>query len=349
MINDTNVDDWASLAAGRNREHELGRHRVRIGRTTSRVYAAEEFRPVLVLGPQRSYKTSGFAVPAILDWEGPAVITSVRHDVLDDTFDWRSKLGSVAVFDPSAALVNTRYSSNRYNWNVLAECRTWDGSVRTARALSEAGRAGGIQDGDFWFSAAAKLLTPHLFAASNNEYTMADVARWINTQEEFEVRSLLQTVGHEGAITSAEASWQREDRARSSIYTTAEQVIRVFEYEDSNLTTGPFLDLDRFLASSSNTLYICAPPDEQEEYKPLFTGLVRTLVRKVYNLNNGVADAEAQMVADDLDVELADPDRVHSRVGRGQAVAGVGSQGLPVRALWMASMARMWWPRALTR
>ena len=31
------------------------------------------------------------------------------------------------------------------------------------------------------------------------------------------------------------------------------------------------------------------------------------------------------------------------------AVAGVGSQGLPVRALWMASMARMWWPRALTR
>ena len=30
-------------------------------------------------------------------------------------------------------------------------------------------------------------------------------------------------------------------------------------------------------------------------------------------------------------------------------VAGVGSQGLPVRALWMASMARMWWPRVLTR
>ena len=32
-----------------------------------------------------------------------------------------------------------------------------------------------------------------------------------------------------------------------------------------------------------------------------------------------------------------------------QVVAGVGSQGLPVRALWMASMARMWWPRVLTR
>ena len=32
-----------------------------------------------------------------------------------------------------------------------------------------------------------------------------------------------------------------------------------------------------------------------------------------------------------------------------QVVAGVGSHGLPVRALWMASMARMWWPRVLTR
>ena len=31
------------------------------------------------------------------------------------------------------------------------------------------------------------------------------------------------------------------------------------------------------------------------------------------------------------------------------AVAGVGSQGLPVRALWMASIGRMWWPRALAR
>ena len=30
-------------------------------------------------------------------------------------------------------------------------------------------------------------------------------------------------------------------------------------------------------------------------------------------------------------------------------VAGVGSQGLPVRALWMASMARTLWPRVLTR
>jgi hypothetical protein len=47
-----------------------------------------------------------------------------------------------------------------------------------------------------------------------------------------------------------------------------------------------------------------------------------------------------------------DPFGVHSRVrapGRGQAVAGVGSQGLPASAVWMASMARMPWLAAETR
>jgi hypothetical protein len=41
---------------------------------------------------------------------------------------------------------------------------------------------------------------------------------------------------------------------------------------------------------------------------------------------------------------------VHSRVKlRCHAVEMVGSQGLPMRALWMASMARTSWPRELTR
>ena len=50
--------------------------------------------------------------------------------------------------------------------------------------------------------------------------------------------------------------------------------------------------------------------------------------------------------------EAGPVERVHSRVRVGrwrQLVAGFGSQGVPVRAAWMASVARMPWPRALTR
>jgi len=157
------------------------------------------------------------------------------------------------------------------------------------RALTEAGRGGGLTESDFWYGAAAKLITPHLFAAGKNGYTMEDVVRWIKTQEEFEVRSLLQATGHEQSIVSAEAEWKREVRARSSIYTTAEQVLRVFDFENTDVLKGPFLDIGSFLGSTSDTIYVCAPPDEQEEYQPIFTGLARTVLRAAYMRNTYAA------------------------------------------------------------
>jgi len=119
---------------------------------------------------------------------------------------------------------------------------------------------------------------------------MADVMRWIKTQEEFEVRALLQNTGLDFAIHAAESAWQREDRARSSVYTTLESALRAFDYVESGVGLGPFIDIDRFLSAPADTLYLTAPPDEQEEYQPLFTGLTRTVIREVYLRNQSAHD-----------------------------------------------------------
>lgn len=84
-------------------------YRIRVGTYAGRTFASEEFRPVLVLGPQRSFKTSGFAIPAMLDWGGPAVVTSVRTDVIDQTLGWRQQRGEAMIFDPAGALKDTKY------------------------------------------------------------------------------------------------------------------------------------------------------------------------------------------------------------------------------------------------
>jgi len=287
---DNSTSDWRTLTSDPDRSLEA--HRVRVGTAGEVTYASEAFRPVLIFGPQRSFKTSGFAIPAILDWDGPTVVTSVRRDVLDDTIAWRSKIGNVYVFDPSGSLKGTKYEQYRHSWDFLDHCRTWDDCVRMGNALTEAGRLGGISEEGFWFSLAGQLLAPHLFAASQPSRTLADVIRWIKTQEESEVRDILTTLGHDEAIASAENAWQREDRARSSVYTTTSSVLRVFDYDTVAVDDPPFLDIDGFLGSASDTIYICAPPDEQEEFKPLFTGLVRTIVRKVYHRNNQSIDLE---------------------------------------------------------
>jgi type IV secretion system protein VirD4 len=281
------MPEWDVLS---NVQEDASPHRIRVGTYAGRVFASEDFRPVLVLGPQRSYKTSGFAIPAILDWGGPAVVTSVRTDVIDQTLSWRQRRGEAMIFDPAGVLKDTKYASGRHSWDLLDDCRTWNNSVRTSNAVTEAGRLGGILNDTFWYSLASQLLAPHFFAAACNGYSMSDVVRWIKTQEESEVRSLLQTAGREEAITAAEASWQREDRAKSSVYSTAESVLRAFDYDDSSVDEPPFIDLDGFLNSESDTLYLCAPPDAQEEFRPLFTGLIRTIIRKLYENNNRAQD-----------------------------------------------------------
>ena len=57
---------------------------------------------------------------------------------------------------------------------------------------------------------------------------MADVVRWVDTQEVAEVAAILEAAGVPEALQAARASWRRDDRQRSSVYTTAETVLEPF-------------------------------------------------------------------------------------------------------------------------
>ena len=60
-----------------------GPGRLVIGVRDRRLIAAEPSQAVIVLGPARSGKTAGLAIPAILEWDGPVLATSVRTDLID--------------------------------------------------------------------------------------------------------------------------------------------------------------------------------------------------------------------------------------------------------------------------
>jgi type IV secretion system protein VirD4 len=55
-----------------------------------------------LVGPSRSGKTTA-VVSGILEWDGPAVLSSVKADLLGATHGWRSQLGQVAVYDPTSS------------------------------------------------------------------------------------------------------------------------------------------------------------------------------------------------------------------------------------------------------
>jgi type IV secretion system protein VirD4 len=237
--------------------------------------ATEARHSVLVLGPTQSGKTTGLAIPALLEWDGPVIATSVKGDLVDHTRRYRATLGHTWVFDPTG----TAGAGPGSRWSPLAEASTWTGAQRMAAWLVESTPSkGGLSEGAFWFSAAAKLLAPLLLAAATGGRSMADVVRWTNLQESDEVEQLLGDAGEVEAGVALFASLGRDDRIRSSVYTTLETVLA--PYEDPKVAASadcPDIDPDRLL-TGAHTLYLCGPAHEQARVQGVFAALVASVV-----------------------------------------------------------------------
>jgi type IV secretion system protein VirD4 len=275
--------------------------------------AAEPAQSVAVVGPTQSGKTSAVAVPAILGWDGPVVAASVKTDLLRDTIDWRRRCGTVWCFDPART---TGVPDSR--WSPLSAARTWAGARRVAADLTEVTRSDGTTaDGEFWYATAAKLLAPLFFAAASSGRTMHDVVRWVDTQEIDEVSSLLERAGVVEALQAARATWLRDERQRSAVYTTAETVLEPFaeprtDDGDGDVPAGGFRspatawtgtqssdlpsgephvesapvgsapaggDIDPSgLLLGRHTLYLCAPAHDQRRLRALFVAVVKQVL-----------------------------------------------------------------------
>ncbi|HUI04691.1 MAG TPA: type IV secretory system conjugative DNA transfer family protein [Acidimicrobiales bacterium] len=256
--------------------------RVTLGTLERRLVAAEAGHSVLVVGPTQSRKTSGLAVPALLEWQGPVVAASVKFDLVRHSLAWRRRGGPVWVYDPTGSTDLPGAS-----WSPLAAARTWESARRTAASLTEVARAqgSGLSDGDFWYATAAKLLAPLLLAAARSGRTMADVVRWVDTQEVDEVLDVLAGADERAALQAAAASWARDDRQRSAVYTTAETVVEAYADPAVGAAAagagGDAVDAERLL-DEAGTLYVCAPAHDQRRLRPVFATLVADVIDAAY-------------------------------------------------------------------
>jgi type IV secretion system protein VirD4 len=319
------------------------RGRLTLGRIGGRLAAAEARQSVIVVAPTQSFKTTGFAVPAVLEWEGPVLATSVKTDLLRDTLARRRALGEVFVYDPTAT---TGVPSS--GWTPLGVCDTWRGAQRTASWMTSAAQParGSLADADFWYAAAAKLLAPILFAAATSQRTMSDVVRWVDAQDEAQVLDALQDAGIDEALLAAEASFRRDERQRSSIYTTAETALSAYA-DPGVLATADLGDITpgRLLDGGSHTLYLCAPAHEQQRLRPLFSTLVQEIVTAVYERSGrggAPLDPPLLLVLDEAAnvAPLRDLDTIASTAaGQGIQLVSVFQDLAQVRERWGARAA----------
>ncbi len=233
---------------------------------------SEQAQSVVVVGPTQSGKTTALAIPAILAWEGPVVAASVKSDLLRATRKQRNERGRVWCIDPTGS-TGDRLSS----WSPLTPCGEWPEARRAAADLAETAKSDGTTaDGEFWYATAAKLLAPLLFAAARDGRGMADVVRWVDTQEVSEVSFILEQVGLPAALDAARATWCRDERTRSSVYTTTETILAPFAGTPSHTSTDAFEPAE--LLDGCHTLYLCAPAHDQRRLRGYFTALTQQVL-----------------------------------------------------------------------
>ncbi|MDA0161261.1 type IV secretory system conjugative DNA transfer family protein [Solirubrobacter ginsenosidimutans] len=254
--------------------------RVTLGRRGRFLVCCEPLHSTLVIAPTQTGKTTGLAIPAILEWRGPVLATSVKTDLLRDTIEARKARGRVQLFDPAGS---TGLKSSA--WTPLAGCESWAGARRTAAWLAEGASANkrGLADADFWYSTAAKLLAPMFFAAVTSGRTIGDVIAWLDTQEEAEIMDALVAAEIPSATHAFEASIGRDIRQRSSVYATAETILEA--YADPGVllrSKGDNIRPDELLDGGQNTLYLSATVREQRRLRPVFVALLESVIEEAY-------------------------------------------------------------------
>lgn len=250
--------------------------RITLGYSYRRLVAAELEQSVLVVGATRSGKTTGFAIPNLREWHGPAVVLSAKTDLVHATYDARQQRGDVEVFDPTGV---SGYPSG--TWSPVAEATTWAGAVRVANAMSRlSGTTDGLGGSNHWQRVAAQLLAPLLHAAAlDGRYGMTELLSWVKTQKVGPAMAALVRAENRVAAESLQSTLDTEQRQRDSAFNTVRTVLDAYEDPDVLASSVESTIDPAQLLDEGGTLYLVATASDQARLAPLFLGLLDQVLR----------------------------------------------------------------------
>ena len=283
---------WArsgELARLRRRPRSARAGRLVLGRQGRRLLCAEHRHALIAFGPPQSGKSAGIAVPALLEWNGPAVASSIKTDLLSATRARREALGKVLVFDPFGLA-----QTHSHTWSPLHGAHTWDGALEVAWRLAAAGELDrrGVEGGDFWAVAAEQRLAPLLYAAAAGGADMDSVVRWVHGQGARELDETLARItgeaqddallaGAHAAYDAVRAFETQADRTRTSIEATAQTLLRAYRFQRVvRSAAASEITADRVL--DGTTLYLIGDAKASKLLRPLFLALLGEIVDRAY-------------------------------------------------------------------
>jgi len=245
----------------------LGLQRSARGQRAVRIPSIEEGSGIL--GTTRMLKTRGQMAPSLIMWDGPAVSTSAKADIVDLTGMARERLakrhgGRIHILDLSGKVAG-RYGLDGMRIDPLAGCTNT--SVVTHRVESWLAAAdprsfSRKDDHDFFRTHAGTLLRPFVYAAALEGLSVRQVIRWLNRRDVVEPGLIIER-HNPRAIEWVDAI---RSLGNSSAQVTVENFFQtalaglkpLLDPAILDLCEGSTFDAEEFLATYS-TLYIVDP------------------------------------------------------------------------------------------
>ncbi len=268
--------------------------RLALGYDRGRLLRAEQRHALVAFGPPQSGKSAGLAIPALLEWQGPAVASSIKTDLLGASLRRRRQLGEVLVFDPFELS-----GVPAHTWSPLRGASTWDGALEVAWRLAAAGELDqrGVEGGDFWAIAAEQRLAPLLYVAARSGDGIEQVVAWVYGQGTRGLDSALdrllaaasterERLDTRAAYDAIRAFEAQADRTRGSIEATAQALLRAYRFTRvARSAHGCEITPERLLDADS-TLYLIGDAKASKLLRPIFLALLSEVVDSAYALAN---------------------------------------------------------------
>lgn len=231
---------------------------------------------VLMFAGSRSQKTTGLAVPLVLDAPGPVLATSNRSDLFTSTIRLRQQVGTCWVFDPQGIA----YTHQGMWWNPLRYVTTVEAARRLAgHFMQEVSGERSKSDSDFWLSAGLGLLASMLLAAGLTGRTLRDVWRWLSDSTDDTPFDLLTQAGSDLTAIGLQGRMRGAHETREGIYENARTAAQCLESETIMAWVTPpraasIVEFDpTHFPTSCDTLYLMSK-DQVGAAQPLVAALV---------------------------------------------------------------------------
>lgn len=248
--------------------------RMTLGKLDRRLLAGHPEAHSLICAPPRAGKTTGYIIPWLLEHDGPAVVTSTKHDIWRATERHRARGGRVWVYDP--------FSEGSCHWNPLDGCEDWGRALRQAHWLTDAASKPGHGNHveQFWAGEASKLLAPLLHAAAlaGSDASIGQVVSWLETDDRTAPAEILASEGAKAAKTQLEGVLALDPRNVGTTYMSTAHLLSAYRFPEVLRTATEGFTAEQLLDGDAGTLYLTSSARHQRMLAPILVALVSSVL-----------------------------------------------------------------------